>query len=78
VGLLPILVPGAYGQFPGAWQNLLGSGVAATAIVAVVLNIVFNHVGHRPRELSRTRASRTQASPSPVPPGAAVSLESAK
>ncbi len=48
VGLLPIVVSGAYSNFPSAWQNILGSGVAMTAITAVVLNIVFNHL-HQPR-----------------------------
>lgn len=44
VGLLPIVVTGAYAQFPAALQNILGSGVAMTAITAVVLNLVFNHL----------------------------------
>jgi len=47
VGLLPIVVTGAYAQFPAALQNILGSGVAMTAISAVLLNIVFNHLPGR-------------------------------
>jgi xanthine/uracil permease len=78
VGLLPILVPGAYGQFPGAWQNLLGSGVAATAIVAVALNIVFNHLGRRPRERSSTGSAATPVSLPAMSPGVPVSVRSAK
>ena len=53
VGLVPIVVSGAYSHFPNAWQNLLGSGVAMTAITALVLNIVFNHIGVRHRAASR-------------------------
>ncbi len=49
VGLLPIVVPNAYSAFPSSAQNLLGSGVAMTAIVAFVLNLVFNHTGRVPQ-----------------------------
>lgn len=47
LGLLPILVPGLYDHFPTNARILLGSGVAMTAFVAVVLNIVFHHLGRR-------------------------------
>lgn len=59
-GLVPIVVSGAYAHFPGAWQNILGSGVAMTAITGVILNIVFNHTGMRQRAASR------QPQPEPV------------
>lgn len=42
MGLLPILVPGFYSQFPKALQPILGNGLAMGAITAVVLNIAFN------------------------------------
>lgn len=42
MGLLPILVPGFYSQFPQGLQPILGNGLAMGAITAVVLNIFFN------------------------------------
>ena len=42
MGLLPILVPGFYSQFPQGLQPILGNGLAMGAITAVVLNILFN------------------------------------
>ena len=42
MGLLPILVPGFYSQFPKALQPILGNGLAMGAMTAVVLNMAFN------------------------------------
>ena len=50
MGLLPILVPGIYSQFPHAVQMVLGNGLAAGTITAVLLNILFHHVGRRASE----------------------------
>ncbi|WP_020659127.1 uracil-xanthine permease family protein [Amycolatopsis benzoatilytica] len=65
VGLLPIVVPGAYSHFPAAWQNILGGGVAMTAITAVLLNIVFHHT-RLPG--SRTAQRLPQVPEQPAPP----------
>lgn len=48
LGLLPILVPGLYSHFPRAVQMVFGNGLAAGTLVAVGMNILFNHVGHQP------------------------------
>ena len=48
MGLLPILVPGIYGQLPGPLRMLLGNGVAIGTITAALMNVLFFHVG-RPR-----------------------------
>lgn len=45
MGLLPILVPGIYGKFPQTVQMILGNGLAAGTITAVVFNILFHHIG---------------------------------
>jgi uracil-xanthine permease len=45
MGLLPILVPGIYSKFPFYVQMVLGNGLAAGTITAVLLNIAFNHDG---------------------------------
>lgn len=47
LGLLPILVPGAYARFPADLRTLLSSGVAVGAFVAVMLNVVFHHLPWR-------------------------------
>ncbi|GAA3756206.1 uracil-xanthine permease [Spinactinospora alkalitolerans] len=78
LGLLPILVPGAYATFPPNARILLESGVAVGAFTAAVLNILFNHV--RPalgRRFGR-RAPAPAAAPAaedgvpPVPPQASA------
>jgi xanthine/uracil permease len=45
IGLLPILVPGVYSQFPQWTQMILGNGLAAGTITAVVVNALFSHHG---------------------------------
>jgi xanthine/uracil permease len=42
IGLLPILVPGLYGQFPTTLQIILGNGLATGTLVAVAFNQLFN------------------------------------
>jgi uracil-xanthine permease len=44
MGLLPILIPGIYSKFPQAVQMVLGNGLAAGTITAVLLHILFHHV----------------------------------
>jgi xanthine/uracil permease len=45
MGLLPILVTGIYSKFPFYVQMILGNGLAAGTITAVLLNIAFQHIG---------------------------------
>jgi xanthine/uracil permease len=47
MGLLPILVTGIYSKFPFYVQMILGNGLAAGTITAVLLNIAFQHLGAR-------------------------------
>ena len=47
MGLLPIVVPGVYGGFPAGLQMVLGNGLAAGTLTAVLVNILFHHVGCR-------------------------------
>ena len=42
IGLLPILVPGLYGQFPTTLQIILGNGLATGTLVALAFNQLFN------------------------------------
>lgn len=45
LGLLPILVPGVYSQFPQWSQMILGNGLAMGTITAVIINALFYHIG---------------------------------
>jgi len=44
-GVLPIAAPDFYAAFPQAVQTVMTSGISAGCLVAVVLNLLFNHVG---------------------------------
>ncbi len=72
IGLLPIVVPGAYAHFPSAWRNILGSGVAMTAITAVLLNIVFHHTRLPRWAAGRAAGQPWRRQPAAKPPGEAV------
>jgi xanthine/uracil permease len=45
MGLLPILAPGIYSKFPQGVQMVIGNGLAAGTITAVLFNIIFHHLG---------------------------------
>ncbi|CAM5660702.1 permease [Streptomyces spiroverticillatus] len=59
-GIIPLAAPTFYADFPAWAQTVLGSGISAGALVAVLLNLFFHHLG--------TRARRT--------PAASVALKS--
>ena len=42
-GLLPVVAPKFYDQFPAWFATIFHSGISATALVAVTLNLVYNH-----------------------------------
>jgi uracil-xanthine permease len=62
MGLLPILVNGIYSKFPFYVQMILGNGLAAGTITAVLLNIAFQHTG-----LHKTVAASPAAPPDVSP-----------
>ncbi|MFJ8010949.1 solute carrier family 23 protein [Streptomyces sp. NPDC096339] len=45
-GLFPVASPDFYDRLPDAVGTILGSGVTAGCLVAVLLNYLFNHLGH--------------------------------
>ena len=61
MGLLPIVVPGLYSKFPATLQLVLGNGLAMGAITAILLNILFHHVG-------RGQPAATPAASTPIVP----------
>jgi xanthine/uracil permease len=64
MGLLPILVPGFYSKFPQSAQLILGNGLAAGTLTAVLFNIIFHHVRMPRRDAAS--AVNVAADPPPV------------
>ncbi|WP_372454644.1 nucleobase:cation symporter-2 family protein [Streptomyces buecherae] len=60
VGLIPVAAPGFYHAFPADMLVVLDSGISTGCLVAVALNLAFNHLG-----------SPTPATPSDQPAGSA-------
>jgi NCS2 family nucleobase:cation symporter-2 len=70
VGLAPTVVPTLYQQFPTWFQVIAGSGISAGCVVAVLLNLLFNHLpGNAKAEADPEITGETSAVPSPVQPG---------
>ncbi|MEU5953075.1 nucleobase:cation symporter-2 family protein [Streptomyces sp. NPDC047525] len=46
-GIIPLAAPTFYAEFPAWAQTVLGSGISAGALTAVLLNLFFNHLGTR-------------------------------
>jgi xanthine/uracil permease len=60
VGLLPILVPGLYSQFPPTAQIILGNGLAMGTMTAVLCNILFGEAGPPTARVIPARPDREQ------------------
>jgi uric acid transporter len=43
-GLLPIVMPSIYAKFPAWFTTIFDSGISAAALMAILLNILFNHM----------------------------------
>ncbi|WP_159671321.1 nucleobase:cation symporter-2 family protein [Streptomyces mexicanus] len=56
-GIIPLAAPTFYEEFPAWAQTVLGSGISAGAIVAVLLNLFFNHLGTRSRTAPALKSS---------------------
>ncbi|PVC79638.1 nucleobase:cation symporter-2 family protein [Streptomyces sp. CS131] len=48
IGLIPIAAPQFYHAFPESLLVVLDSGISTGCVVAIVLNLAFNHVGRKP------------------------------
>lgn len=64
IGLIPIAAPEFYHAFPEDALVVLDSGISTGCIVAIVLNLAFNHLGNR--------GSATEEDPPPAEERAAV------
>ncbi len=43
-GMIPIAAPGFYHHFPGWFETVFHSGISSAAIMAILLNLLFNHL----------------------------------
>ncbi|MCK1797172.1 purine permease [Streptomyces sp. XM4193] len=50
VGLVPEMAHGFYSQFPDELTIILDSGISTGCVLAVLLNLLFHHVGRRTQE----------------------------
>ena len=62
-GVLPIAAPDFYAAFPQAVQTVMTSGISAGCLVAVVLNLMFNHVGRARPEPARAGSEQERELP---------------
>ncbi|MFI7082438.1 nucleobase:cation symporter-2 family protein [Streptomyces anulatus] len=56
-GIIPLAAPTFYTGFPAWAQTVLGSGISAGALVAVVLNLFFHHLGTHSRTAVALKSS---------------------
>ncbi|MCX4844272.1 nucleobase:cation symporter-2 family protein [Streptomyces sp. NBC_00893] len=56
-GIIPLAAPGFYAGFPSWAQTVLGSGISAGALVAVLLNLFFHHLGTHGRQAVALKSS---------------------
>ncbi|MFI8100257.1 nucleobase:cation symporter-2 family protein [Streptomyces sp. NPDC086023] len=61
IGLIPIAAPDFYHAFPEDLLVVLDSGISTGCVVAILLNLAFNHLGSR-----RDRAAAAAQDPVPV------------
>jgi Xanthine/uracil permeases len=43
-GMIPIAAPGFYHHFPSWFETIFHSGISSSAIMAILLNLLFNHL----------------------------------
>ena len=65
MGLIPIAVPDFYHEFPDWFQTIFDSGISASAVTAVLLNIFFNVLGRKNQEAERRSSPSHPPSASP-------------
>ncbi len=64
IGMLPIAAPTIYDQMPAWFVTIFHSGISSAAVAAILLNLVFNHLGARPgKDASVLAAAPTRSIP---------------
>ncbi|MEV7325415.1 nucleobase:cation symporter-2 family protein [Streptomyces sp. NPDC093970] len=67
VGIVPITAPDFYHAFPETARIVLDSGISTGCLAAVLLNLVFNHLGHRRAGTTPGTAPEAPGIPGAVP-----------
>lgn len=60
-GMFPIVAPHIYDQFPSWFVTIFHSGISSAAIMAIALNLLFNHVkikGNKPQSVMAEASNR--------------------
>lgn len=73
-GLLPLVQPTVYQEFPSWFQVIFQSSISSATVMAVLLNLLFNHVVRR----SNSRGDRNSFAAAParnIPPEVLAALE---
>jgi len=64
IGMLPIAAPTIYDQMPAWFVTIFHSGISSAAVAAILLNLLFNHLGARAgKDASTLAAAPTRAIP---------------
>jgi NCS2 family nucleobase:cation symporter-2 len=50
IGMLPIAAPTIYDQMPSWFVTIFHSGISSAAVAAILLNLLFNHLGSAKRK----------------------------
>ncbi|MFH8750634.1 nucleobase:cation symporter-2 family protein [Streptomyces rimosus] len=66
-GIIPLAAPRFYEDFPAWAQTVLGSGISAGALVAVLLNLFFHHLGTRSTKGAAVLSAASPGSGTQIP-----------
>ncbi|MER7399253.1 nucleobase:cation symporter-2 family protein [Streptomyces sp. NPDC000151] len=66
-GIIPLAAPTFYADFPAWAQTVLGSGISAGALVAVLLNLFFHHLGTRSAPSAAVLSAASSGSGTQIP-----------
>ncbi|MEV0603152.1 nucleobase:cation symporter-2 family protein [Streptomyces sp. NPDC050315] len=66
-GIIPLAAPTFYADFPAWAQTVLGSGISAGALVAVLLNLFFHHLGTRSTPRAAVLSAASPGSGTQIP-----------
>jgi len=58
IGMIPLVAPTFFGQFPKALEPILGSGIVLASIAAVLLNAYFNGAGRAEAAVAAASAAK--------------------
>lgn len=63
IAMLPIAAPTIYDQMPAWFNTIFHSGISSAAVAAIILNLLFNHLGGAGKDGSALAAAPTRSIP---------------